>query len=561
MDAFSAGLNAYSLAKNWDQLSDMSKMVYGTRTAKDIMRVGKSLGLLGKGVNSAATAANAGQLAAAGYKSVPHMGVGAMMGPASSGVPQGYTAVTYTDDLMSSSVQGGKNVIVVPKGNANTAQGVTTNAGSTLNSAIGYGSAALSAFGAYESAARGDYMGAGIQAVQAYSTYSSVGAAGAGAAGAGAAGAGAAGAGAAGAGAAGAGALSAGAGATGVGVGGGATGVGVGGRATGVGVGGGAGAGGAGAGGAGAGAGAGAGLSGAQIAGGVAGIAAGAYTIYQGWGQGGKEGAVNGAIGGASMAAGLYMLGATNPYLLAAVVVVGALSGMIKTGKHEDQIQRDSVRSKFKENGLVDDDWNVTLADGSKFDIGIDGRGGMHDWHDVEKAIKYQGISPDRRLNAYDVDYTNDVSYMASLGGVALSRMISGGAAKNVDQMGGQLTNAFISNVDFEDGELTEDKYYKIMENQRAVYSQAGIKSKSDAYGLANQLYAEGRINDFELVQMHQAFNMMYNENSYDYAMTLNAGRWNGVEVAADKQDVEDPREVSLTEESKAEEEEEEIAA
>jgi hypothetical protein len=153
---------------------------------------------------------------------------------------------------------------------------------------------------------------------------------------------------------------------------------------------------------------------------------------------------------------------------------------------------------------------------------------------------------------------------MSSLGGIALSRMIAGGSATNVDQMGGQLGNGFVSNIDTSDGVLTEEKYKKMIANQRAVYAKAGIKTKADGFALANQLFAEGRINDFEVTQMHQALNMIFDADSYEYAMQLVEGRWRGIEAIMDHQGEEDEREVELPEgetppRTEEEEEEEEL--
>jgi hypothetical protein len=530
LDLFSAGYNAYSLAKNWDQLSDINKLVGGAGTVLDIAKSAKSLGLIGEGLESAAVATSAKELTAAGFSSVPHLGIGALVGPSDAVVPKGYTVTTYAN-----AENGGKLKVIVPKANAQSAEGITTSSGSLLNSAIGYGSMALAGYGAVQNLQQGNYLGAAVQGMHAYQAYQELASTGAQAASAGAevaaGGTAAAGGGAAMSGMAGAGldiaaSIPGTAGAevasTNAAIAAGRQG------AT-------------------------AGLSGAQIAGGVAGIAAGAYMIYQGWGQGGTEGAVNGALGGASMAAGLYVLGATNPFLLAGVVAVAALSGLIKTGKHEDQVARDQVRARFKKMGLVDDNWNITLADGTLADIGMDGDTGAYMPTDPEKLQKYApGGRSDGKLAAYDVDFTNDVAYMASLGGTTLSRIISGGAAKNVDQLGGQLGNAFLANVDWQDGQLTEEKWRKIAANQRAVFARAGIKSKSDGLALVNQLYAEGRINEFEHTQMQQALAMMYNEkNGWWLVQKLNSGRWNGVSVAADKKDVEDPRKVGSDESEK----------
>jgi hypothetical protein len=97
LNLFSTGTNAYSLAKNWDQLSDLSKLVGGARTVIDIAKTAKGLGMLGEGLDSAAVKVTAQQLTSTGYSSVPHMGIGAVIGPSDAPVPKGYTVVTHTD--------------------------------------------------------------------------------------------------------------------------------------------------------------------------------------------------------------------------------------------------------------------------------------------------------------------------------------------------------------------------------------------------------------------------------------------------------------------------------
>lgn len=264
---------------------------------------------------------------------------------------------------------------------------------------------------------------------------------------------------------------------------------------------------------------------------GVAGVALGANQVYKGWGVGGSAGMKNGALGGASMAAGLYALGATNPYLLAGVVAVSVLGNVAKTGKHGDQVQRDGVRAAFQKNGLIGDDYNITLADGSKFDIGVDGRGGKHAVTNPDMlAGAHKGKI--KELSAYDIDYTNDLDYAAGMGGTTLSRLISGGKSTAIDQMGGAIGNGSLGNVGY-GKEFSQGNYGTAMENLRAQYAKAGIKSKADAYQLINQGYAEHRFDDTDLVTMQQAVNMVFDQDSYGVAQKLMSGRNAGIEVAA----------------------------
>lgn len=273
-----------------------------------------------------------------------------------------------------------------------------------------------------------------------------------------------------------------------------------------------------------------------QTVAGAAAIAAGAYQIYQGWGTGGGKGATNGALGGSAVAAGLHTLGYSNPYLLAAVVATSALTGLIKTGKHKDQVARDGVRGNLQKRGFIDKQYNVSLADGSLVNIGVDGKGGLHgitDSNRLSEDHKKNGFGRGGQLHAYDVDYTNDLDYTANMGTGTLMRLLSGGKQDASDKIGGQLANAAVSQVGFNQ-EMTESNFNKTIDNVRSFYVQAGITSKADAYQLANMAYAEGRLNQTDLVTAHQSINVVFDEDGYEQAQQLMGGRDRGADIAAD---------------------------
>lgn len=270
-----------------------------------------------------------------------------------------------------------------------------------------------------------------------------------------------------------------------------------------------------------------------NVAGGAA-LAAGAYGIYQNWGNDSAKGRKQGALIGGSMAAGLAATSYWNPYVAAAFVAVGVLSGSVNVGKHEDQYKRDGVRSYFKDKlKLTDENYNITLPDGSVQNIGVDGRGGLRDWKYADKIVpndERKGAA-DRKLNAYDIDYTNDLDYFAGMGGVSLARILTGSKETAIEQVGGQVGNAALGKVGF-GAEMTPENFDVVMQNMRAIYAQSGIKSKDDAFSLAQKAYEEGRINDIELVQMQQSYNMVF-DNDFNTATKLSAGRWKGINVAA----------------------------
>jgi len=265
-----------------------------------------------------------------------------------------------------------------------------------------------------------------------------------------------------------------------------------------------------------------------QVAG-VAGIALGAKTVIDGWGEGGgAKGAVRGGLGGASIVSGLSMLGYSNPYTAAAIIATSVLGNTIQVGKSKDQGGRDSIRSHFKEMGLVDGDYKVALPDGSIANLGIDGHGGQHDATNPDLIDRKQ-----KKLNAWDLDYTNDLDYVSGMAGIGLARMLGGGSNKPVDQLGNQIGNAGLGSVGFNQ-KMTRENFDTVMQNQRALYAKSGINSKADAYALSVELLKQGRISQTDAVQIQQAANMMYDQNGYDTAQRLMNGRQRGAEVAAD---------------------------
>lgn len=79
-----------------------------------------------------------------------------------------------------------------------------------------------------------------------------------------------------------------------------------------------------------------------------------------------------------------------------------SIGAMMKSGKSGAQQIRDDFRGDLKESGVADKEYNVTLADGSKFNIGLDGK------------TKYKNIDEKTTRNAYDVDWSNPLAKLAS---------------------------------------------------------------------------------------------------------------------------------------------------
>lgn len=424
-DLFSRGYNAYALAKNWNQIGNIQKVIGGAKFATDLAKTAKSFNLFGYGsTNSAVKGLNASALSQS-WSSASNYGIGAVTAPAGTTIPTGYTAVA----------SGGEGIIAVPTG--------------TLPSATG----AIEAT-AMSGAGGGGAGGAATTATQ--SNLPSLG----------------------------------------------------------------------------------------NVAGAVS-FAAGAYQLYKGWGEGGAPGRVNGAIGGTMMAAGLYGMSVTNPYVLAATVALSVLGGSIKTGKSGDQKARDGVLSHLVDRGVVGKDYTMQLPDGTVMDLGIDGHGNLHTVKNPD-LVKDKSRAGENKLSWWDTDYTNDLDFWSGTAGTTLMRLMAGGKNKASDQVGGKIGNGAIAGIGFGQ-EFTPDNFNRWRDNMRSVYSQFGVKSKADGFQLVNQMFAENRIDESDAVSMHQVLNILYDDNGYNTAQALSAGRHRGMEVAEQDKDEEYSETVSIS--------------
>lgn len=123
---------------------------------------------------------------------------------------------------------------------------------------------------------------------------------------------------------------------------------------------------------------------------------------------------------------------------------------MMTTGKSDAQLMRDNFRGLLKQTGVADKNYKVTLADGSKFDIGLDGK------------TRYQNVGENidgkTSRQAWDVDFSNPLAKFAT------------------DQIDPMIRNIYAET----DGKVKPEQYTGILVN--AVTSNA--KSEQDV--LAN---------------------------------------------------------------------------
>lgn len=230
---------------------------------------------------------------------------------------------------------------------------------------------------------------------------------------------------------------------------------------------------------------AGMGLGGAlSVAGGLAG-AYGMYDLTKDWGDADRsaKGMGKGALQGAASGAGIGgMVGGPVGAALGAGLggLYGLASSYAKAGKHKDQKSRDSIRDLIRERGAVDDDWNLTLADGAKYDIGLDG------------GAKLQNVGGGTRA-AYHADSTlpGVEHQIANVNPLAV--ILSGGDKKLTNDYGGYFTNAITSSGD-------------ARANALKLYKDMGINSRQDALAALDKIRQQnpGAISDHELAVYDQ---------------------------------------------------------
>lgn len=191
-----------------------------------------------------------------------------------------------------------------------------------------------------------------------------------------------------------------------------------------------AGAGGAGASSAGAGAGASGAGSAAATAGIVAAIIIGLQNLYE---TGGKDI----LKGRADRSDWLNM---AFPNMLPRLLGRKSIGKALTSGKSSPQLERDDFRGVMKQLGVADNKYHVTLADGSKFNIGLDGR------------TKYQNLGENidgkTTRNAWDVDWSNPLAkYASEQIDPLLKTMYKDNPKAKVGQYTGMLVNAVTSNA------------------------------------------------------------------------------------------------------------------
>lgn len=197
-------------------------------------------------------------------------------------------------------------------------------------------------------------------------------------------------------------------------------------------------------------------------------IAAGAAIISNAWETGMKD-IVRGRGDRADWTnQAVNMLTGGLPNMALRMLGKRSIGAMMKSGKSQPQAIRDDFRGDLKEAGVADKDYMVTLADGSKFNIGLDGK------------TKYQNVGKNidgkTTRNAWDVDFSNPLAKFASDKIDPMIRGIYGADNPKAKffpgQYTGMLVNAATSNAQSEQDVLAN---IETMLGKSKFAQQAGV--------------------------------------------------------------------------------------
>lgn len=232
----------------------------------------------------------------------------------------------------------------------------------------------------------------------------------------------------------------------------------------------------------------------------------GAANIAMSWGKSTPAaGAANGMAVGATV--GTMICPGLGTAIGAAVGAIGGgLLGSIKTGKHKDQKVRDQVRAFLVESNVLDSEYKITLANGTKYDIGIDGG----------PKAEFGGRRP------YEVDFSNPLAKYAVSWMNPIADLLSQGNTKIKTDFCGYFANAALSNAKSLDD---------VRANVNAIIKQFGISDEALAQAVT-QSAQQGRISESDA--------MAYLNGIEERLNTKFAGDWSAEQGAIPNQLPED---------------------
>lgn len=221
----------------------------------------------------------------------------------------------------------------------------------------------------------------------------------------------------------------------------------------------------------------------------IAGSAVGLYNLIKTWG---KASPLNAAISGVAAGAGIGSFIPGLGTLLGGTIggIVGFCSTLFGSKKPLDQKMRDKFREGLIEAGVIDKNWTIGLADGTRYDIGIDGG----------PKEECGGRRP------YEMDMSHPlVGDMIGLLNPLLA-VATGANEKLQTSFVGYFVNAAISNAD---GDVQ-----RAFDNVRAIYSQFNASPELLAQGLMS-LAQEGKISAEVLQAYVGGLQDVFSNNTY----------------------------------------------
>lgn len=147
-----------------------------------------------------------------------------------------------------------------------------------------------------------------------------------------------------------------------------------------------------------------------------------------------------------------------------------SIGRMMTSGKSDDQLRRDDFRGLLKETGVADKNYHVTLADGSKFNIGLDGK--------TRYNNVGENIDGKTSRQAWDVDFSNPLAKFATDQIDPMIRNIYTNVPKQIkpEQYTGILVNAVTSNAKTEQ-DVTNN--IQAILGKSTIAKQAGIQTQT----------------------------------------------------------------------------------
>lgn len=125
-------------------------------------------------------------------------------------------------------------------------------------------------------------------------------------------------------------------------------------------------------------------------------------------------------------------------------------------GKSEEQRFRDALRGSLQDRGIIDEEFQLQLADGSRFNLGVDGNNKLQNVG--------ENIDGKTERRYYDVDFSNPVAVEAIGFTNPLSVLLFGSGQGT--KIAGNLVNAFTSNT----GNIRE-----VRQNAKNTAANAGL--------------------------------------------------------------------------------------